>query len=191
MDRDTKQTRSLTTQFRAGQTGEDKFLEGYFSVFGGTYELWPGATESIDPHAFDDALGDDIRALIDHDTAKVLGRNKSGTLELRVDSRGLWGRIKVNQSDTDAMNLYSRVERGDIDGCSFGFQVLDEETEYREDGTVHWTIKRVRLFEVSVCTFPAYQDTSISARKKDYEQIRERKTQDWKTRTKERLQKWH
>lgn len=191
MDRDAKQTRSLITQFRAEQTGEDKFLEGYFSVFGGTYELWPGATESIDPHAFDDALGDDIRALIDHDTAKVLGRNKSGTLELRVDSRGLWGRIKVNQSDTDAMNLYSRVERGDIDGCSFGFQVLDEETEYREDGTVHWTIKRVKLFEVSVCTFPAYQDTSISARKKDYEQIRERKTQDWKTRTKERLQKWH
>ena len=191
MDRDAKQTRSLTTQFRAEQTGEDKFLEGYFSVFGGTYELWPGATESIDPHAFDDALSDDIRALIDHDTAKVLGRNKSGTLELRVDSRGLWGRIKVNQSDTDAMNLYSRVERGDIDGCSFGFQVLDEEAEYREDGTVHWTIKRVKLFEVSVCTFPAYQDTSVSARKKDYEQIRERKTQDWKTRTKERLQKWH
>ena len=91
MDRDAKQTRSQITQFRAEQTGDDKFLEGYFSVFGGTYELWPGATESIDPHAFDDALGDDIRALIDHDTAKVLGRNKSGTLELRVDSRGLWG----------------------------------------------------------------------------------------------------
>lgn len=191
MDRDAKQTRSQITQFRAEQTGDDKFLEGYFSVFGGTYELWPGATESIDPHAFDDALGDDIRALIDHDTAKVLGRNKSGTLELRVDSRGLWGRIKVNQSDTDAMNLYSRVERGDIDGCSFGFQVLDEETEYRQDGTVHWTIKKVKLYEVSVCTFPAYEDTSVSARKKDYEQIKERKTQDWKTRTKERLQKWH
>ena len=97
----------------------------------------------------------------------------------------------MNQSDTDAMNLYSRVERGDIDGCSFGFQVLDEETEYRQDGTVHWTIKKVKLYEVSVCTFPAYEDTSVSARKKDYEQIKERKTQDWKTRTKERLQKWH
>lgn len=191
MDRDIRQTRSQPTQFRAEQDGEGKFIEGYFSVFGGTYELWPGATESIDPHAFDDALGDDIRALIDHETRLVIGRNKSGTLELKVDSRGLWGKIKVNQSDTDAMNLYSRVERGDVDQCSFGFSILEEDTEYREDGTVHWTIKKVKLFEVSCVTFPAYQDTSVSARKKDYEQIRERKTQDWKTRTKERLQKWH
>ena len=149
------QIRSHVTEFRAGQNGEDKYIEGYFSVFSGKYELWPGATESIDPHAFDDALGDDIRALIDHETRLVLGRNKASTLELKVDSRGLWGRVKVNQSDTDATNLYSRVERGDVDQCSFGFAILDEETEYHDDGTVHWTIKKVKLYEVSVCTFPA------------------------------------
>lgn len=191
MDREVRQTRSQSTQFRAEQDGEGKFIEGYFAVFGGTYELWSGATESVDPHAFDDALGDDIRALIDHETRLVIGRNKSGTLELKVDSRGLWGKIKVNQSDTDAMNLYSRVERGDVDQCSFGFSILEEDTEYREDGTVHWTIKKVKLFEVSCVTFPAYEDTSIAARKRDFAQIKERKTQDWKTRTKERLQKWH
>lgn len=184
------QTRSHTTEFRAEQNGDDKFIEGYFSVFGGTYELWPGATESIDPGAFDDALSDDIRALIDHETRLVLGRNKAGTLELKTDSRGLWGKVKVNQGDTDAMNLYARVERGDVSQCSFGFQILDEETEYREDGTVHWTIKKVKLYEVSVCTFPAYEDTSVSARKKDFEQMRERKTQEWKERMKERLKKW-
>lgn len=191
MNRDVMQTRSHATEFRAEQNGEDKYIEGYFSVFGGTYELWPGATESVDPHAFDEALGDDIRALIDHETRLVLGRNKAGTLELKADAHGLWGRAKVNQNDTDAMNLYSRVERGDVDQCSFGFEILDEETEYREDGTVHWTIKKVKLYEVSVCTFPAYEDTSVSARKKDYEQIRARQTQAWKERMKERLKKWH
>jgi len=175
------------TEFRAEQVGEDRFIEGYFSVFGSTYELWPGATESIDPHAFDDALSDDIRALIDHETRLVLGRNKAGTLELKIDSRGLWARAQINQSDTDATNLYSRVERGDVDQCSFGFDILDEETEYREDGTVHWTIKKVKLYEVSVVTFPAYQDTSVSARKKEYEQIRARHAEVWKERMKERL----
>jgi len=181
------QTRSHATEFRAEQVGEDKFIEGYFSVFGSTYELWPGATESIDPNAFDETLSDDIRALINHETRLVLGRNKAGTLELRTDSRGLWGRAKVNQSDTDATNLYSRVQRGDVDQCSFGFDILDEEVEYREDGTVHWTIKKVKLYEVSVVTFPAYEDTSISARKKDYEQIRARQTQAWKEKMKVRL----
>ena len=190
MDRKIRQARSLQTQFRAAEVEGEKYIEGYFAVFGGMYELWPGATESVDVHAFDGALADDIRALIDHETRLVLGRNKATTLELKVDSRGLWGRVKINQSDTDAMNLYSRVERGDVDQCSFGFDILEEDTEYREDGTVHWTIKRVKLFEVSVVTFPAYEDTSVAARKKDYDQIKTRQHQVWLTKTRERLQKW-
>jgi HK97 family phage prohead protease len=158
-------------------------------VFGSIYELWPGATESIAEGAFDGALSDDIRALIDHETRLVLGRNKANTLELRADSRGLWGRVKINPSDQDAMNLYARVERGDVDQCSFGFDILEEETDYREDGTVHWTIKRVKLYEVSVVTFPAYEDTAVTARRKDYDQIKARRFQDWRERTKARLKK--
>lgn len=191
MDRTNRQMRSQATEFRVAKEGEAKYIEGYFSVFGGTYELWQGATESVDPHAFDDALSDDIRALIDHETRLVIGRSKAGTLELKIDSRGLWGRVKINESDTDAMNLYSRVERGDVDQCSFGFEILSEDTDYREDGTVHWTIKKVKLYEVSVVTFPAYEDTSVQARKNDYEQLRARQNQAWRERTKERLKKWH
>lgn len=189
MDRLTRQMRCQMTQFRAAESDGKKYIEGYFSVFGGVYELWPGATESVDSHAFDETLGDDIRALINHDTTLVLGRNKARTLELKLDSRGLWGCIEINEADQDALNLYARVERGDVDQCSFGFDILDEETEYHDDGTVHWTIKRVKLYEVSVCTFPAYEDTSVSARKKDYENIRARQTQAWKERMKERLKK--
>lgn len=168
------------TEYRAAEENGERYIEGYFSVFNSNYDLWPGATESVDSHAFDGALADDIRALINHDTTQVLGRNKAGTLELRTDERGLWGRIHINNADQDAVNLYERVKRGDVDQCSFGFDILDEETEYRDDGSVHWTIKSVKLYEVSVCTFPAYRDTSVSARKADYETILARKLEAWK-----------
>jgi hypothetical protein len=181
----------MRTEFRAQQEGEDLFIEGYFAVFGGTYELWPGAKESIDPGAFDGALQDDIRCLIDHETRLVLGRNTASTLELKVDTHGLWGRVKINREDQDAMNLYARVKRGDVSQCSFGFDILDEETVYNDDGTVHWIIKKVKLYEVSVVTFPAYEDTAVAARKKDFEQIRTRQLQVWRDKMKGRLKKWH
>ena len=74
-----------------------------------------------------------------------LGEQKQETLELKTDSRGLWGKIKINPNDTDAVNLYERVKRGDVDQCSFGFNIISEGTDYREDGTIKWTIKRSRL----------------------------------------------
>ena len=142
--------------------------------------MWPGATESVAPGAFSKTLSGDVRALVDHESHLVLGRNKAGTLELQEDSRGLWGRIKINPSDSDAMNLYERVRRGDVDQCSFGFDILSEDTEFREDGSVHWTIREVKLYEVSVVTFPAYEETSVSARKRDLEEMEKRKTETWK-----------
>ncbi|MDD3212085.1 MAG: HK97 family phage prohead protease [Eubacteriales bacterium] len=175
------------TEFRAVEQGQDKYIEGYFAVFGSIYELWPGATESVDPHAFDGTLSDDIRALIDHETRLVLGRTKAGTLELRVDEKGLWARIKINPDDSDAMNLYARVQRGDVNQCSFGFEILDEKTEYLEDGSIHWTLLKVKLYEVSCVTFPAYEDTSVIARKNDYDQIKKRELDAWKARMEGRL----
>lgn len=180
MNREQMQTRIATSQFKTREDGEDLYIEGYFSVFNSNYELWKGATESIAQGAFSEALGDDIRALVDHETRLVLGRNKAGTLELREDSHGLWGKVRINPNDSDAMNLYERVKRGDVDQCSFGFDILDEETEFRENGEIHWTIKKVKLYEVSVCTFPAYTETSVSARKKDYDDIVKRKNDVWK-----------
>lgn len=187
MERTEKQIRMNASGFRVREEESDLYIEGYFSVFNSDYELWPGATESIAPGAFANTLGKDVRALIDHETRLVLGRNKAGTLELREDAHGLWGRIRVNQADGDAMNLYQRVKRGDVDQCSFGFYILDEETEYREDGTVHWTIREVELLEVSVVTFPAYTETSVSARKRDYDEIRTRRINEWRGRANARL----
>lgn len=190
MSREEWQTRSLQTKLetRDEQDGE-MVIEGYFAVFNKETELWPGAYEEIAPTAFDKTLSNDIRALINHDTRLVLGRNKAGTLELKTDSRGLWGRIKINPNDTDAVNLYERVKRGDVDQCSFGFNILEEETEYRDDGTIKWTIKEVDLHEVSVVTFPAYEDTGVQARKKQFRQLERERLDDKKNQLKERLKK--
>lgn len=175
------QTRSMATNFstREETTGE-KIIEGYFAVFNQETELWPGAFEEISPEAFNSSLSNDIRALTNHETTLVLGRNKSGTLKLSVDSRGLWGQITINENDSDALNLYERVKRGDVDQCSFGFNILNEETDWREDGTVKWLLKEIDLHEVSVVTFPAYEDTGVQARHNQLEQYREKKTKQWR-----------
>jgi len=187
MNRENKQTRSSVSEFMTREENNDIFIEGYFAVFNSTYELWPGATETVAPGAFAETLGRDVRALIDHETRLVLGRNTAGTLELREDSHGLWGRVKINPNDTDAMNLYERVKRGDVNQCSFGFEITDEETEFRDDGTVQWTIKAVKLYEVSIVTFPAYEDTGVAARKVQLEEIEKRKTEAWRNNMTKRL----
>ena len=181
------QTRSLQTKLKTRAEEDEMIIEGYFAVYNTETELWPGAFEEIAPGAFDNTLSNDIRALINHDTSLVLGRTKAGTLELKTDSRGLWGRIKINPNDTDAVNLYERVKRGDVDQCSFGFNIISEGTDYREDGTIKWTIKEVDLHEVSVCTFPAYEETGVQARHKQVEQYKQKQLELRKNKLKERL----
>ena len=189
MSRKERLTRSLEAELktRAEQEG-DMAIEGYFAVFNKETELFRGAFEEIDSGAFDATFGNDIRALINHDTSLVLGRNKAGTLQLKTDSYGLWGSIKINGSDMDAVNLYERVKRGDVDQCSFGFDIVSEETEFRDDGTIKWKIKEIDLHEVSVCTFPAYEDTGVQARHRDIEQYRAKEIETRKAKILRRLQ---
>ena len=156
----------LTT--RDGETNEAPVIEGYFAVFDSNYDMGYGMSESVAPGAFSETLAGDVRALIDHDTRLVLGRTTAHTLELREDSHGLWGKIYINPKDSEAMNLYERVKRGDVSQCSFGFEI-------------HWRITKSKLYEVSCCTYPAYEETGISARKKDLEQIEKRKSEAWKS----------
>lgn len=182
-----RQVRSIASNFKTREDGEVKRIEGYFAVFNSVYEITPDMTESVAPGAFSNTLDGDVRALIDHETMYVLGRNQAGTLELREDDKGLWGSILINPKDQDAMNLYSRVERGDVNQCSFGFEILSEETDFRDDGTVHFTITEVRLHEVSVCTFPAYAETSVQARKEDRAHEEERLNEIWRAEMRARL----
>lgn len=187
-DRGTRQLRTVATDFTTREDGEELLIEGYFAVFDSNYEIWPGASESIAPGAFAKSLeSDDIRALTNHNTDLVLGRNRAGTLILKEDTHGLWGSIRINPKDSDAVNTRERVLRGDVSQCSIGFDIREEETEFRDDGSVHWTIKDVKLWEVSVCTFPAYESTNVQARQRDLEEIQRRKTQAWAEKARKRL----
>ena len=172
--------RTASTKFNTRDEDGKLSIEGYFAVFDSVYQIAPDMSESIAVGAFDNTLSGDIRALINHDTTLVLGRTKANTLQLRTDSHGLWGHIDINPNDSDAMNLYNRVQRGDVDQCSFGFDILNEETDFHEDGSVHWTIKEVRLYEVSPCTFPAYEETHIAARAKERDELVKRKSEAWR-----------
>lgn len=193
MERKQRQLRMVPTQFTVREEGDqaNPIIEGYFAVFGDVYDIAPGMSESIVPGAFTRSLSGDVRALINHDTTLVLGRTKAHTLELNEDARGLWGRITINPNDVDAMSLYERVKRGDVDGCSIGFDIVKEDTEFRDDGSIHWTIQDVDLYEVSCCTFPAYEATNIEARSADRDKIIEKRTKEWKEKQREVLNKWH
>lgn len=188
MERDNRQLRAAMTEFQTRQDGDVPHISGYFAVFDSVYQIGPGMSESIAPGAFTNTLSGDIRALTNHDSTLVLGRNTAGTLELRQDEHGLWGDIAINPKDVDAMNTWARVDRRDVSQCSIGFQILSEDTEVREDGSVHWTIRDVELFEVSVCTFPAYAETNVSARSAQAEGLKRRKLDAWKEQAKRKLQ---
>lgn len=180
-----RQVRATATKFETREENEERHITGYFSVFNSNYEIAPGMSESIAPGAFSNTLSGDVRALINHDSTLVLGRTTAHTLELREDAHGLWGDITINPNDVDAMNLYERVKRGDVDQCSFGFEIVGEETDYRPDGSIHWTLTDVELHEVSACTFPAYKETNISARSAERDEIKARELTAWKNKMKE------
>jgi len=146
----------------------DKVVEGYAAVFDEPTELWPGMWEVIRPGAFKRTLGHgaDVRMLFNHDPNIVLDRTRNGRLELWEDARGLGYRGHIDPEDTEAMNLYRRIKRGIVDQSSFAFAV--EQTgetfgEYQGDGDLR-EILRVKLFDVSPVTYPAYQNTEVQAR---------------------------
>ena len=168
-----------------------RYIEGYFARFDDLYDMGWGVTETIDPHAFDRSIkdGDDVRVLVNHDTTKVLGRTAAGTATLRVDNVGLWASAEINEADTDATNEAARMERGDVTGASFGFEIRNIEREYDQSkGTIHRILKDLRLFEVSVCTFPAYQKTAVGVREEDRAAVSE-ENRTWRADRENRLKK--
>lgn len=188
-DRKQRQVRSLPQNFKTRDADGKLYIEGYFAVFDSPYPLWDGAEEVVKPGAFEGVLTQDVRALVNHDTTLVMGRTTAGTLLLKQNETGLWGQIEVNRDDTDAMNLYARVQRGDVSQCSFGFDIERETFVDLGDGRCRWEIEKVNpLYEVSVCTFPAYEATSVSARRQQLETIRQRETQVWRENLKKRLE---
>jgi uncharacterized protein len=148
------------------QTSADgtKTISGYAAVFNSKSLPLP-FTEIIAPGAFTQSLKDnpDCLCLRDHDPKILLGRCKSGTLSLKEDSVGL--RFSCELPDTtQAADLAESIERGDLDGVSFGFVTNEDSWTSDGEGDVIRTLISVRLLEVSPCSFPAYPASSVSIR---------------------------
>jgi HK97 family phage prohead protease len=155
-----KRTHAGGVEHRA--ENDTRVLVGYAAVFERLANIGGYFKEQIAPGAFTEAIGGDIRALVDHDPGRVVGRTKSGTLRLSEDGVGL--RVEIDVPDTtDGNDLWVLVERGDISGMSFGFRVTKELWDETGDIPVR-TIQALELMEVSAVAWPAYDDTTIGVR---------------------------
>jgi len=150
-------------------------LTGYAAVFDSLSEDMGGWFERIAPGAFSAAiLEDDIRCLRDHEECQILGRNRAGTLRLSEDGVGL--AIECPLPDTSyARDLAVSMARGDVNQMSFGFAVMSPEDERWENigGKAVRTLLRVKLFDVSPVTYPAYTATSVQVAQRSLERFRE------------------
>lgn len=160
------ETRSFV-EFRVNREGENPTIEGYAIVFNSLSENLGGFREIIAPAAVDRALaeGHDVRALIDHDSGKILGRSKSGTLQMEKDEHGL--KVRITPPDTTyARDLMKVVERGDVSGMSFAFITPEGADSWTRsaDGTAIRTVIDMHLRDVSVVTYPAYPATEVAVR---------------------------
>ncbi|MEW6771854.1 MAG: HK97 family phage prohead protease [Bacillota bacterium] len=147
-------------EVRADATGRK--IRGYAALFNELSEPLGGFRERILPGAFTNTLkNDDIRLLVDHNPSMVLARTKNGTLKLKEDSKGLWFEAELPDT-TVGRDVYTSIKRGDIDQMSFGFKVVKDRwlsgtyPQIRE-------LLEVKLFDVSVVTFPAYPQTTVEA----------------------------
>lgn len=174
---------------RAEESGA-RYIEGYFIVFNQRTELWSNEFEEIAPESVTESLAkNDIRCLYNHNSDIVLGRTSSKTLTLRADAHGVWGSMPVNEDDQQACDAYARIKRGDISGCSFGFNPTKWEYSDLDGGGMLCRITGMDLREVSVCTFPQYEQTDIQARHKDFAAAATASREKQKNNIKERLEK--
>lgn len=150
-------------------------LKGYAIRFGSRSLDLGGFTEIIAPEAVDRTLnkGLDVRALVDHDSAKIIGRTRAGTLELRKDAKGLAVFIEPDDQISYARDIMRSVQRGDVSGMSFGFRTMPGGDSWDfENETPIRTLHDIEIREVSVVTFPAYPATSIDVAKRSLDEAR-------------------
>jgi HK97 family phage prohead protease len=159
------EVRSLRAEMRVA-TNEDgtRTVSGLIPYNALSVDLG-GFKELIAPGAFSSALGADadVLALRDHDPKLLLGRTKSGTLQLTDSPEGL--RYTLSLPNTGAGNdLAESISRGDLDATSFGFCTIEDSWVCDDDGNVIRTLKQVDLLECSPCSFPAYPDSHVTVR---------------------------
>jgi uncharacterized protein len=165
MTPETRISTDLRIEQRADRPG--RRITGYAAVFDSEAEIAGAFRERIAPGAFKRALGEgqDTICVVNHNPDRLLGRTRSGTLELSEDSRGLW--FSVDPPDTqEGREIITLLERGDLSGASFAFRAAKdgEHWDHRAKGLPLRTLTDVDLFDVSIVVTPAYADASAALR---------------------------
>jgi len=170
-----KEIRVAHTDFELREDEEEnKKIVGYAALFNSPADENNGFIEKIAPGAFANAIKrSDTRALVNHNSEKVLGRLKAGTLTLSEDEKGLFYEVDPPNT-TYANDLMESMKRGDIDQSSFGFVVAKEEWDDSKDVPVRTIIEVDELFDVSPVTFPWYKNTEsgLKSREKVFEEYK-------------------
>lgn len=146
------------------EAGDGKTLSGYAAIFDSPSEPLPWV-EFVRRGAFAKTLNDgaDVRLLIDHEGIP-LARSKSGTLALEEDERGLRVEAELDPSNPDAAKVISAMRRGDMNQMSFAFRTIKD--SWSQDRQTR-ELREVQLYDVSVVTFPAYEETVAELRSRN------------------------
>ena len=158
----------------AGEAAKELYVEGYAARFNSPTVLFEYEgreyKEQIAPEAFAEADMTDVIMNYNHG-GKVVARIRNNTLELKVDDNGLYVRARLDGTE-EGRRLYEEIKGGYIDRMSFAFTIKEE--NYDKDAAT-WTVRKVkRLYDVAAVDIPAYDDTSIEARKADIIAARDR-----------------
>ena len=165
--------RYYQTEFRTSEN-EPGVIEGRPIVFESRTDIGGMFSETIEKGALDGANLKDVLFFVNHDTNKIpLARsrnnNEKSTLQLMVDEKGLRFKTRLDiENNPEAAALYSAIQRRDITGMSFGFRVAEDKWEDVQSDYPSRTIKKIEMVqEISACSFPAYEATSIYTRSLD------------------------
>jgi HK97 family phage prohead protease len=115
----------------------------------------------------------DVRALVDHDSAKIIGRLRANTLDLQKDARGLRVTIEPDPDISYARDIMLAVKRGDVSGMSFAFRTIEDDWNYEDEEMPLRTVLDMRVSEVSVVTFPAYTQTDVQMAQRSMQEFQQ------------------
>jgi HK97 family phage prohead protease len=168
----TMERRKIQAPVEIRAEGESRKVAGYGAVFNSETVIGGAFREVILPGAFQRAVDGDVFSFFNHDQSMVLGRTKSGTLRLSEDDSGL--RYEVDLPDTSAArDLQISMDRGDVDGSSFQFDIPKGGDEWDFSGDLPLrTIRSANLYEVGPVTMPAYPDATAALRSLDDERAK-------------------
>jgi uncharacterized protein len=171
----TLERRFVTGEVRAVSRGSQRIISGYAARFNSPSSPLLGFIERCKPGCFSRAIreGQNVMCLQNHNVDLIMGRTKNGTLSLREDNLGLYYECILPETQ-QARDLHALIARHDISGCSFSFNVKrDQWGKERFNGELMPSrdLLDVDLNDVGPVCQPAYEETSVTARSEDEDDL--------------------